>query len=488
MKNEKKNRYIAQGKQKELEKQIHRKANMHINLGLVVYFLIFAYLVFRVLDFSFSEKTNYTMAEPGTIVESEVFTGLILKNESLIYSQKEGIPSYFVPEGRKVKKGTLIGCVDNNGEVAAMIQEKLKEEKEKQLSLINFSENDEKYIRDKLKNYVLYKDNRPFSYTYDAKADIEKSIIDASNTILLDDYQLLKSILSSSDVKNNLYYAPTSGVVSYQFDGFEPLNIENFTPASLNEALSSKGKLTDSATVNGAPLFKIVDNYKWYLAAEINDICEKYLEKKSYATIQIDYNNMKVQGKIHSILNEEGKTYLILEFDRFLNEFLNERLLDFTVVYSNSEGIKIPTTAVTEKEFLKVPAEALVKTNQRMEVKKKIMDEKLVSGESLKGIPINIYKIVERDAYIPKSEELKIGDTIIYVKENGENASFNIEESVNLQGVFVLNKGYAAFKFIDVLSFTEDYKVIKESTEYGVRPYDRIATNASELIENQIIN
>jgi hypothetical protein len=396
MKDTKNNRYIAHEKKKAFEKEMIRKANMHINLGLVVYFLIFSYLVFCVLNFSFSEKTNYTMAEPGSIVESEIFKGLVLKNETVINIKSEGMPSYFVPEGKKVKKGTLIGCVDSTGEIVSMIKEKLNEEKEKQLSLIDFSAADHQYIQNKLKNYVLYKGSRPFLYTYNAKSDIQKSILDASNTILLDDNQIINNILSSSQ-KNSLYYAPKSGVVSYQFDGFETITLDNFQPAHYDSAIKisetpdtasteersniEETPASETPSVKTTPLFKIVDNYKWYIAAEINDVCEKYLENKDYATIIIDYNDLQIQGKIKRIINEDDKTYLILEFDRYLDEFLNERVLQFTVVYSNSEGIKIPKTAIIEKEFLKIPLEALIKSNQRIEVRKKVVDEKLVGGE-----------------------------------------------------------------------------------------------------------
>jgi hypothetical protein len=89
--------------------------------------------------------------------------------------------------------------------------------------------------------------------------------------------------------------------------------------------------------------------------------------------------------------------------------------------------------------------------------------------------------------YIPKNDQLGIGDTVVYVLENGENKAFTIKDLTKIQGVYVLNKGYAAFKFIEVLSYTDDYKLIKETTEYGVHPYDRIATNANKLVENQII-
>ncbi|PKM95935.1 MAG: hypothetical protein CVU84_03795 [Firmicutes bacterium HGW-Firmicutes-1] len=496
MKKENGNRYIEKEKKAIKEKKTMNKANKHINLGLIVYFLIFAYLVFCVLNFSFSEKTNYTMAEPGSIIESELFSGIIIKDETIVSSKTEGAANYFVPEGEKVKKGTLISCVDNNGEITAAINAKLQEAKTLQLSDVNFSLNNYKYLQDKLKNYVLYKHSRPFEYTYSAKADIERAVLDASNTVLLQDDQILRKILSNSVAQDeNIHYATKSGVVSYQFDGFEGMKIESFTPESLDQAISSKNEdntIVDAlgalSITKDAPLFKIVSNYKWYLAAEINDICEKYLEDESHATIYINFNDMKMQGKIHEIINKDTKTYIVLEFDRYLNEYLDDRFLDFSIIYSNSEGIKIPSSAITNKDFLKIPLEALVNSNQRYEVKKKIVGDDIVGGESLEGVTIPIYKISERDAYIPKSDKLKVGDEIVYVLEDGKNVEYKITEMLPIEGVYVINKGYAAFKFIEVISYTQDYKIVKDTTGFGVNQYDRIATDASILKENQIIN
>lgn len=485
----KNNRYIEKEKKKNKEKEKINKANKHINLGIVVYFLIFAYLIFCVINFSFSEKTNYTIAEPGEIIESEVFNGIIIKNEIVVTSKVTGSSNYFIPEGKKIKKGTLISYVESDENLTSTIKENFQKSRAKQFNSLEFSYNN-KLIQDKLKNYVLHKNSKPFEYTYTTKSELEKTIYDVSNTYLFENNQIFNDLLKTSSIKeDNIYYAPKSGVISYVFDGFEDLKIEDFTPSIFDQAIIKEDALIDTLNISvGAPLFKIVDNYKWYLAAEINDICEKFLEGKTYATIYINYNNMKVQAKIDKIINEDNKTYVIFEFDRYLNEFLNERFLSFTVIYSNSEGIKIPLTAITKKEFLKIPVDALLKSNQVYEVKKKIYNDKLVGGESLEGIIINQYKINNQEAYIPASEKLGVGDTIVYNIENGSNIEFEIKESIPIEGVLVINKGYAAFKFIEVVSYSEDYKIVKESTSYGVNPYDRIATDASMLKENQIIN
>lgn len=482
------NRYIEKGKAKEKEKRINALANKHINLGIIVYFLIFAYLIFCVITFSFSEKTNYTLAEPGIIIDAQSFTGLVIKDELVVTSNISGNTNYFIPEGEKIKQGTLISMVDQSGHLSNDIKSQLvvaatgNNEDEIKIS---------KIIQDKLNEYVLNKYQQPFSEVYSKKVAIEKTMNDYSNTISLDENKSLKSMIENSaelskDV--NLYYAPKSGVISYSFDGFESLSIDNFEPEYLNQALISIDTLDKTSILKGGQLFKVVDNYKWYIAARIDGICEKHLEGRDNVSIDVEGKNISIKGYIYKIMHQDSNTYLILEFDRLLNDFLDDRFIDFTINYFNSQGIKIPKSAVTTKNFLKIPLEALETSNDEILVKKKIIDEKNVAGESLLAIPVYMYYIENDEAYIPETNQLKKGDTISYILDDGKtNMSYKIIEQKPIEGVYVINKGYAAFKIIETLSSTKDYRIIKESTPYGVRKYDRIATNASLLKEDEVI-
>lgn len=491
-KNQAKNRYIEKEKAKIREKKKFAKTYKHINLGLIVYFLIFAYLIFCVLSFSFSEKTNYTMAEPGIIVEAESFKGLIIKNEVVITSNISGNTNFFVPKGNKVKQGSLVSCIDINGVLTAAIKKELKNK-----SAINSVEpvNNNNYFQDQMKSYVLSMNGSSFKNIYNEKAKIEKMIFDLSNTFILEDHETLSRLLNSVSSENqtltaesNLYYAPRSGVISYNFDGFEDINIDNFTPEYLNQVIHYQNAFNETSILKGGQLFKIIDNYKWYLAAEINDVFRKYLENKKTISIYIASKDLDIDGHVYDIITEDGMTTLILEFDRYLNDFLEDRFIDFTVNYINSEGIKIPLSAITTKDFLKVPSEALERLNNRIVIKKKVIDLKAVGGESLKAHEIDIYTIKDGSAYVPLSEALNVGDTIHYILKDGTNSTFTIAETKKVEGVFVINKGYAVFKIIETLSFNDDYKIIKNNTQYGVKEFDRIATDSSSLQENQIIN
>ena len=56
-----------------------------------------------------------------------------------------------------------------------------------------------------------------------------------------------------------------------------------------------------------------------------------------------------------------------------------------------------------------------------------------------------------------------------------------------LTGVYNINKGYAVFKQINILTKNEDYAIIETKTTYGISLYDHIALDGSKVKENQLV-
>ena len=50
--------------------------------------------------------------------------------------------------------------------------------------------------------------------------------------------------------------------------------------------------------------------------------------------------------------------------------------------------------------------------------------------------------------------------------------------------MYNINKGYADFKQIQILSDNEEYSIVKSGTTYGLSVYDYIALDASSVKEN----
>ena len=57
-----------------------------------------------------------------------------------------------------------------------------------------------------------------------------------------------------------------------------------------------------------------------------------------------------------------------------------------------------------------------------------------------------------------------------------------------MTGVYNINKGYAVFKQISIISQNDDYTIVDPKTAYGISLYDHIALNGDSVHENDIIN
>mgnify|MGYP000591570898 FL=1 len=56
-----------------------------------------------------------------------------------------------------------------------------------------------------------------------------------------------------------------------------------------------------------------------------------------------------------------------------------------------------------------------------------------------------------------------------------------------LEGAYNINKGYAVFKQIEVLSTNGEYYTVKKNMDYGLSVYDHIVLDADTVTEGQII-
>ena len=81
------------------------------------------------------------------------------------------------------------------------------------------------------------------------------------------------------------------------------------------------------------------------------------------------------------------------------------------------------------------------------------------------------------------ADELKSGDKISDVEQA---KTYTLKEQSVLQGVYVVNRGYAEFKPVTILKRTEDYCIIS-SEDSDVELYDRVILNSDTIREGQVI-
>ena len=166
-------------------------------------------------------------------------------------------------------------------------------------------------------------------------------------------------------------------------------------------------------------------------------------------------------------------------------QFASDRYITFEVDSEKADGLKIPVTAVTEKNFYLIPLEYMAQGGDSSDTgfMKEVYSE---NGTSAEFVPVTIYYANEEYYYIETGDDapLKAGD---YVVKPDSQDRYQIGQTASLQGVYNINKGYAVFKQIEIIKSNDEYYSIKKGTNYGLSVYDHIVLDANTVYEGQLI-
>jgi hypothetical protein len=182
-----------------------------------------------------------------------------------------------------------------------------------------------------------------------------------------------------------------------------------------------------------------------------------------------------------SILKKDGNYYLDLGLKTAMIRYVNDRFVDVELVIDENTGLKIPVSAITTKEFYTIPKEYFTESTDSSG------DCLMVQNDDTDDVTLvspTIYYETD-DFYYVDSEDVTAGDVI---RKSDSSATYIIGTDVDeLKGVYNINKGYAVFKQINILSQNENYAIVETKTSYGVALYDHIALEADKVQEDQLV-
>lgn len=499
------NRYMdsAQTKKKT------EKANKHINFVVIAYVVILFYLLFLIYINFTKDTIHYVYAEPGSIYNDSSFTGLLIKDEKVVYSEDSGPVKYFVPEGSKVRQNAYVCAVNQDSETEQIIQAQINQHLSELNDARSITTNDYSILQDKIREYVLDKPSENLDFVYDSKDLLTGTLLDISQTVYVKDESLFRKIQEEiainveQQLNNGDYYSmETSGVVGYTFDGFENYNIDNYEYDILNEEVVIKDVALDATVKEGEELYKIIDNHLIHLVAEVDPYCMKYLQvildnpkSTDQTRLYFPRKNLDTIVTIYDVETIDGKYYVTFELNKFFDEFFSDRFVDFRIKYDDYSGLKIPNEAVTTKALIQVPKSAVFEEKGSYKILKKIYTDDDVSHEDSLSINVKVYYEDNEFAYIDSMDadlSLSPGDQVLYTLDESakvsETSFHTVSSKIEVEGVYVLNKGYSDFKRIKTLYEDEAFRIIDEAIGYSVGLYDKIASDASEIAEFTTIN
>ena len=163
--------------------------------------------------------------------------------------------------------------------------------------------------------------------------------------------------------------------------------------------------------------------------------------------------------------------------------YATERYLDIELMASTINGLKVPSTAVVQKDFYTIPSEYLT-TGGNASNQGFICEYYNNSGQLITEFrQATIYKTVDNLCYVNPTD-FEQGTNI--VKPNASQR-YTVGAKASLKGVYCVNTGYTVFKRIDILDENKEYCIVKKGVSYGISVYDHIILDGAKVQENQMI-
>lgn len=461
-----------------VQKKIKYSNGFKLNIGTVIFIIIFIYLVIRI-GISLQKESLSIYEVQNSYIDTNInTTALIVREEKLINADTSGYISYFVREGEKVGKNKTIYSIDETGKIYEQM-------KEMEGDSVKMSDESLDEIRTRISNFENYFDYSDFSEVYNFHYDIVNAVVELTNEASIEQLTSLDTNDSGSGIYKKVLSAE-SGIVTYYKDGYENFNINSFKASDIDKSNYKKTTLKTGEIVNaGDPVYKLVTSEKWNMIAPLSKAEAEQLKDKE--TISINIHNSSKNIKCNFELKEvSDKYFAIISLNQRMVNYINDRFVDIVIVMDLNSGLKIPNTSITEKKVYKLPLDMLCRGSDSLDdnyVNIKTLDEK---GEViLKQMQPTIYKKDDKYAYLDPNEFTK--DAVLTNEDDSKTVAVKQLDTDKIQGVFCVNQGTAAFRYIDMLFQDDEYTIVRDNVDYSISWYDRIVLNQSMVTENQII-
>ncbi len=458
------------------KKIVRYRKPFHLNIGLIIFGIIFIYMMFYVFSYFTSTHTSVYEVIHGTIAINNSYTGLALRSETIVPSDYAGDINYYVKDASKVGANDLIYSVDTDGSISKQINS--ANEDASFLSKENLDK-----LQNSISDYSTSYQSESFYEVYTFKNDLNAELSEILSVSALN--SITDSVAAAeSNATFHKGNAIRDGVVVYYTDGFESVTTKDFTSAMFDESLYSKVNLKDRTTINANDAaYKLITDENWNLIIPVTEDTNRQLLDAKTVRIKFKKDNTIVRVPF-STVEKDGVTYLILNLSNSMIRFASDRYIEVEILFDEETGLKIPNSAISKKDFFTVPMEYFQKGNNSSQngimIRKTSKNGKTVDT----FITPNIYFATEYEYYID-GEEIDDGDIVL--KPNSSD-TYTIHDTAKLEGIYCINKGYAVFKQIDIIYQNAEYSIIRSGTDYGVSLYDHIALDGNTIIENAIIN
>lgn len=462
---------MAENKKVFKIKKFYKQRNM--TFGLLIFLIIFLYLASIVASYVSHKHVSIYEVRQGSILKNVTYTGVAIRNEEIIPSDADGYINYFISEESKVGGKT---------NVYTLSPEKLdfsvsEEEGTDDTNEVMDPEEQTKVLL-KLQSFQESYQNSNFSDTYLIKDSIE-DILSGKST--QSRQAQLQTMLNAGTEELSVYPAIKDGIIVFSMDGYEGLTRESLTPEIFSKNGYVKTELKNNTEVKaGDPVYKLIRSEHWTLAIDLQPEMAEQLKDRNY--IKVKFSKDHQEDWANFTIEKRGDQYIgFLDFTDSVVRYASDRYLTVELVLEDVKGLKIPKTAAVDKEFYSVPQDYVTQGGDTRQSGVLVKDKKGV----ITFKPVTIFdRDEEKGVVFLDPDEFHKNDSLI--RPDSQEA-LSLGKTEKIKGVYNLNKGYASFRKIDVLSESDEYYIISTGSTFGVFNYDHIALNGDAIEEDEVL-
>lgn len=457
------------------EKIIRIRRIPSLNIGIIVFLIIIIYVGFNLISYLTSSPVAEYEVGQGTIATNHVYRGLIIRDETIVYAGQSGYINYYIKNGQKVSVNDIVYSIDTQGELSKKISTAAKDGTT--LTAQALSE-----IADKIDLFRNSYDSNLYSSVYTLKEELDSQL---TKTLSVNALNELSDAIDSAEANNTFYKKKSEkpGIIVYYTDGYENITTDNFSSDHLISTNYKKVSLENNTQVSAQDAaYKRINSEKWNVILPISDTVAKQISENEYIKIRFCKDDFTITVPF-SLMKKDGSYYITLTLRTAMIRYVNDRFVDVELVLSEKTGLKIPNSSITSKEFYTVPKKYFTQGGNSSAPGLLIQNNNSKKNAVTLVQPTIYYE--SKKVYYIDDEYVNAGDIVV---QNDSSSKYTIGDDIGtLTGVYNINKGYAVFKQINILSQNDNYAIVDPKTDYGIALYDHIALDGSKVKENQLV-
>lgn len=447
-------------------KVYHKKVN--INIGVIIFGVIFIYLFVTVLMYLTNKHITAYEVREGSILKDYSYTGFAMREEEIIKAEDSGYINFFATEGSKVgAKSQVYSLSDKKLDFDSTNSDTAELTSEEQASMLV-----------KVQAFCENFDEQNFSDAYSLK-DTISDVLDGKSS---QSRQVQLEEMASEGVDGlQVFQASGDGILVYTTDGYEDITLNSLTEDILNKKDYQTSRVKDNTQVKkGDTIYKLIQDNEWSIVIPLSEDNVKEMSEMTSVRVRFSKDNETATAGF-SVKKINGMNVGILTFNNSLVRYAQERYLDLELILQDVSGLKIPKSAVTEKDFYVVPQDYLTQGGNSNNTG--VLIDNGDKNAEFQSVEV-YYRDEENGTVYLDPNDFEKNTTL---RKPDSTDTYPLEKNGSLKGVYNINKGYAVFTQIQILCESDEYYIVEAGNNYGLANYDHIALIGKDVHENDVV-